>query len=56
MQETQRDVGLIPGLGRFLGGGSDNSLQYSYLENSMDGGALWATAHGIARSQTQLTD
>ena len=33
------DVGLIPGLGRFPGGGHGNPLQYSCLENPMDGGA-----------------
>ena len=31
-----RDVGLIPGLGRSLGGGNGNPLQYSCLENPMD--------------------
>ena len=30
------DEGLIPGSGRSSGGGNGNSLQYSYLENSMD--------------------
>ena len=34
-----RDVGLIPGLGRYPGGGHGNLLQYSYLENPMDRGA-----------------
>ena len=29
---------------------------YSCLENSMDGGAWWATVHGITKSQTQLSD
>ena len=33
------DMGLIPGLGRSLGEGNGNSLQYSCLENPMDGGA-----------------
>ena len=33
-----RDMGLIPELGRFLGGGNDNPLHYSCLENSMDRG------------------
>ena len=33
------DEGLIPGLGRSLGGGHGNPLQYSSLENPMDGGA-----------------
>ena len=34
-----RNVGSIPGLGRFPGGENDNPLQYSCLENSMDSGA-----------------
>ena len=34
-----RDLGLIPGLGRFPGEGNGNPLQYSRLENPMDGGA-----------------
>ena len=34
-----RDMGLIPGSGRFLGGGHSNPLQYSGLENAMDRGA-----------------
>ena len=33
------DPGSIPGLGRSPGGGNGNPLQYSYLENPMDGGA-----------------
>ena len=49
-----RDVGLIPGLGRFPGGGHGNPLQYSCLENPMDVGAWWATVHEIAKSWTQL--
>ena len=31
-------------------------LQYSCLENPMDGGAWWAVVHGVAKSQTQLSD
>ena len=34
-----RDLGWIPGSGRFPGGGDGTPLQYSYLENPMDGGA-----------------
>ena len=49
-----RDGGLIPGLGRSPGRGSGNPLQYSCLENSMDGGAWWTTAHRITKSQTKL--
>ena len=40
------DVGLIPGLGRASGAENGNSLQYSFLGNSMDRGAWWATIHG----------
>ena len=47
-----RDVGLILGLGRSPGGGYGNPLQYSCLENPMDGGAWWATVHGVTKSQT----
>ena len=38
------------------GEGNDTPLQYSCLENPMDGGAWWATVHGIAKSQTRLND
>ena len=41
-----RDLGLIPGSGRSPGEGNGYPLQYSYLETSMDRGALWATVHG----------
>ena len=34
--EATRDTGSVPGLGRSLGGGHDNPLQYSCLENPMD--------------------
>ena len=36
--------------------GNDNPLQYSCLENPMDGGVWWATVHGVAKSQTRLSD
>ena len=41
-----------------LGNGEGNGtpLQYSCLENPMDGGAWWATVHGFAKSRTQLSD
>ena len=51
-----RDLGLIPGLGRFPGEGNGNPLQYSCLETLMDGGAWWATVHGVSKSQTRLSD
>ena len=50
------DPGLIPGSGRSPGEGNGNPLQYSCLENSMDGGAWWATVHGVAKNQTWLSD
>ena len=50
------DPGLIPGLGRSPGEGNSNPLQYSWLENPMDGGAWWATVHGVAKSRTRLSD
>ena len=37
-----------------LGEGNGNPLQYSCLENSMDGGAWWATVHGVTKSRTRL--
>ena len=43
-----------PGLGRSPGEGNGNPLQYSCLENPMDGGAWRATVHGVAQSRTRL--
>ena len=43
------DLGSIPGLGRSPGEGNGNPLQYSCLENPMDGGAWWSTVHGSQR-------
>ena len=51
-----RDMGSIPGLGRYPGIGNGNPFQYSYLENSMDRGAWWAVVHGVAKSQMPLSD
>ena len=50
------DLGFNPGSGRSPGGGNGNPLQYSCLENPMDGGAWWATVHGVTKSQTRLSD
>ena len=47
-----RDSGSIPGLGRPLGEGNGNPLQYSWLGNPMDRGA---SVHGLAKSQTRLS-
>ena len=49
------NAGSIPGLGRSLGEGNGNLLQYSCLENSMDRGAWRATIHGVAKSWTQMS-
>ena len=43
------DKGLISGSGRSPGEGNGNPLQHSYLENSMDRGAWWATVRGVAK-------
>ena len=50
------DLGLIPGLGRSLGDGNGNPLQYSCMENSMDGGTWQATVHWVAKSWTLWSD
>ena len=50
------DQGLIPGSGRSPGEGNGNPLQCSWLENLMDGGAWWATVHGVTKSRTRLSD
>ena len=42
------ELGSIPGSGRSPGEGNGNPFQYSCLVNPMDGGALWATVHGVA--------
>jgi len=43
-------------LGRSTGEGNGNPLQYSCLENPMDGGAWWATVYGVSQSRTRLRD
>ena len=50
------DLDLVSGLGRSRGEGNGNPLQYSCLENPMDGGAWWATGHRFAKSWTRLND
>ena len=50
------DESLIPGSGRSSGGGNGNPLQYSCLENPMNGGAWQGTVHWVAKSWTQLSD
>ena len=45
----ERDLGLIPGLGRSPGGENGTPHQYSCLENSMDRGAQWVTVRGAVK-------
>ena len=49
-----KDIGSIPGSGRFSGGGHGNPLQCSFMENPTDRGAWWATVHRVAKSQIRL--
>ena len=52
-----REVGSILGSGTAPRGGHGNSLQYSCLENPMDGGARWATIHRVAvLDMTEVTE
>ena len=50
------DMGLIPMLERSPGVGNGNPLQYSCLENPMDRASWWAIAHGVSKSQTELSN
>ena len=49
-----RDRDSIPESGISPGKGNGNPLQYSCLENPMDRGAWWATAHGVAKVRHNL--
>ena len=51
-----RDTGSIPGLGRPPGVRNGTPLQYSCLENPMDGGAWWAAVYWVAKSRARLSD
>ena len=51
-----RESGNLVLLYHPLGEGNGTPLQYSCLENPMDRGAWWAAVHGVAKSQTQLSD
>ena len=50
------DPGPIPGLGRSPGEGNETPLQYSFLENPMDGRFWQAIVQGVAKSRTRLSD
>ena len=49
---SARDPGLILELGRSLGEGSGNPLQYSCLENPLNRGTWWAIVHRVTKRQT----
>ena len=51
-----KNMDSVPGSGRSPGVANGNLLQYSCLENSTGRGAWWATVHGVAKSQTQLSN
>ena len=46
------DPGSTPGSGKSSGKGNGTPLQYSCLDNPVDGGAWWATVHGVTESDT----
>ena len=48
------DAGSVPEWGRSPGGGHDDPLQYSCLDNPRDRGTWRATVHGVAKSRTRL--
>ena len=51
-----RDMGSIPGWGRSPEEEHSNPLQYSCLENPKDRGACQVTVHGVAKSETRVSD
>ena len=53
-EEDARNAGLIPGSERSPGGEYGNPLQYFCLENPMDKGAWWGTAHRVT-NRTETT-
>ena len=53
---NEGDPGSIPGSGRSPGEENGKPFQYSCLGNLMDRGAWWTRVHGVAKSQTRLSD
>ena len=49
------DKGLPVSIYPYMGEGNGTPLQYSCLENPMDGGAWWAAVHGVTKSRTRLS-
>ena len=54
--ETDKEYKIYSLLDCVNGEGNGTPLQYSGLENPMDGEAWWAAVHAVAKSQTQLSD
>ena len=50
------DASSVPGSERFPGEGNGNPLQYSFLGNPVDRGALQAVVQGVPKTWTQLSD
>ena len=51
-----RSEGIWMNVTVFFGAGNGTPLQYSCLENPMDGGAWWAAVHGVTKSGTRVSD
>ena len=55
-RRRHKRCGFNPWVGKIPGAGNGNPLQYSCLENSKDGGAWWATVHGVTKSWALLSN
>ena len=53
--EASRDVGSIPGMGRYLGGGNGNPLEYSWKDKPVDRGA-WGNLQPVGITKSQDTN
>ena len=52
----KKDFFLVLVIEDIVGEGTGTPLQYSCLENPMDGGAWWSTVHEVTKRQTRLSD
>ena len=55
-KSSRRSIVIFDSASSVIREGNGTQLQYSCLENSMDGGASWAAVHGVTKSQTPLSD
>ena len=55
VKKSEKDKQILY-INAYVGEGNGTPLQYSCLENPMDGGAWWAAVHGVTKSQTRLSD